>query len=137
MTGAIALLGYGYRRGVGFTMAPAFFSSDLDRTSRFWGAFGFTVVMRNEGYMILEHPIGIVIHFGLDPDLVPSENMTNAYLRFTTGKEAVALYGEWVDRVSDGGFIHAPGTTSYGMIEWGMTDPDANALRVGGPAESD
>lgn len=73
-------------------MAPAFFSSDLDRTSMFWGALGFTVVMRYEGYMILEHPMGIVIHFGLDPDLVPSANMTNAYPRFTTGKEAVALY---------------------------------------------
>ena len=116
-------------------MAPAFFSTDLDRTTTFWGALGFTVVRRYEAYMILEHPMGIVIHFGLDPDLVPSENMTNAYLRFTTSREALALYDEWVDRVSDGGFIHAPATTSYEMIEWGMTDPDANALRVGGPAE--
>ena len=121
--------------GMGFTVAPAFFSTDLDRTSKFWGALGFTVVRRHEGYMILEHPMGIVIHFGLDPDLVPSENMTNAYLRFTTSSEAVALYEEWVDRVSDDGFIHAPGTTTYGMIEWGMRDPDANALRVGGPAD--
>jgi hypothetical protein len=124
-------------RGMGFTMAPAFFSTDLDRSSKFWGALGFTVVRQYEGYMILEHPMGIVIHFGLDLDLVPSKNMTNAYLRFTTSNEAVALYGEWVDRVSDDGFIHAPGTTFYGMIEWGMRDPDANALRVGGPAEAD
>jgi hypothetical protein len=121
---------------MGFTMAPAFFSSDLDRTSKFWGALGFTVARRYEGYMILEHPMGIVIHFGLDPDLVPTDNRTNAYLRFSTAGEAVALHDEWVGRVSDDGFIHAPGTTSYGMIEWGMTDPDANALRVGGPAEA-
>ena len=120
---------------MGFTMAPAFFSTDLDRTSRFWGALGFTVAARYEGYMILEHRMGIVIHFGLDPDLVPTDNMTNAYLRFTTFDEAVALHDDWVGRVSDEGFIHAPGATSYGMIEWGMTDPDANALRVGGPAE--
>ena len=130
-----ALLDSGYGRGMGFIMAPAFFSTDLDRTSKFWGALGFTVVRRYEQYMILEHPMGIVIHFGLDPDLVPSENMTNAYLRFTTSAEAVALYDEWVGRVSDEGFIRAPGTTFYGMIEWGMTDPDANALRVGGPAD--
>ena len=122
---------------MGFIMAPAFFSTDLDRTSKFWGALGFAVVMRYEGYMILEHPMGIVIHFGLDPDLVPSENMTNAYLRFTTSNEAVRLHEEWVARVPDEGFIHAPRTTSYGMIEWGMTDPDANALRIGGPAERD
>ena len=122
-------------RGMGFTMAPAFFSTDLDRTSRFWAALGFAVVVRNESYLILEHPMGIVIHFGLAPDLVPSENMTNAYLRFTTSDEAVALYDEWVGHVSDDGYIHAPGTTFYGMIEWGMRDPDANALRVGGPAE--
>ena len=119
-----------------FTMAPAFFSSDLDRTSMFWRALGFIEASRYEGYMILEHPIGIVIHFGLDPDLVPSKNMTNAYLRFTTSDEALALYDEWVGHVSDDGFIHAPGTTFYGMIEWGMADPDANALRVGGPADS-
>ena len=61
--------------------------------------------------------------------------MTNAYLRFTTGMDAVALYREWVDRVLDEGFIHAPGTTFYGMVEWAITDPDSNALRVGGPAE--
>lgn len=121
---------------MGFTMAPAFFSTDLDRTSNFWAALGFAVVRREASYMILEHPLGIVIHFGLDPDLVPSENMTNAYLRFTTPDEAVALYEDWVDRVSDDGFIHAPATTFYGMIEWGMTDPDTNALRVGGPAEA-
>ena len=116
-------------------MAPAFFSTDLDRSSEFWGALAFTVVRRHEGYMILKHPTGIVIHFGLDSDLVPSENMTNAYLSFTTSDEAVALYDEWVGRVPADGFIHAPGTTSYGMIEWGMTDPDRNALRVGGPAK--
>jgi hypothetical protein len=116
-------------------MAPAFFSTDLERTGAFWGALGFVVAARHERYMILEHPIGIVIHFGLDPDLVPSENMTNACLRFTSSFEAVALYEEWAGRVSDDGFIYAPGTTSYGMLEWGMTDPDSNALRVGGPAD--
>jgi hypothetical protein len=120
---------------VGFTVAPAFFSTDLDRTSTFWGALGFNAVMRDERYMILEHPMGIVIHFGLDSDLVATENMTNAYLRFTSGRDAAELYDAWVERVSDEGFIHAPRTTYYGMIEWGMTDPDANALRVGGPAE--
>jgi hypothetical protein len=97
-----------------FTMAPAFFSTDLDRTSKFWGELGFTEAMRYEGYMILEHPMGIVLHFGLDPDLFPSENMTNAYLGFTTSDEAVALYEEWVGRVSDDGFIHAPETTLTG-----------------------
>ena len=120
---------------MGFTMAPAFFSTDLDRTSKFWCELGFIEASRYEGYMILEHPMGIVINFGFAPDLVPSENMTNAYLRFTTSDEAVALYEDWVGHVSDDGFIHTPGTTFYGMIEWGMRDPDANALRVGGPAE--
>src|SRR5436305_1923403 len=116
---------------MGFTMAPAFFSTNLDRTSKFWGALGFAAVSRVESYMILEHPLGIVIHFGLDPDLVARENMTNAYLRLTSSDEAVALYEEWVGRVSEDGFIHAPGTTHYGMIEWGIADPDGNALRVG------
>lgn len=125
-----------YAPNMGFTMSPAFFSTDLDRTSKFWGALGFAEVMRNEGYMILEHPMGIVIHFGLNPDLMPSKNMTNAYVRFSSSAEAVALHDEWVDRVSAGGSIHAPAPTPYGMVEWGMTDPDANMLRAGGPAES-
>jgi hypothetical protein len=125
----------GYRRGMSFRMAPAFFSTDMERTRKFWGALGFDARVYDDDFMILEHPTGFVLHFGLDLDLVPSENMTNAYLRFTTSDEAVALYDEWVGRVSDDGFIHAPGTTFYGMIEWGMTDPDANALRVGGPAD--
>jgi hypothetical protein len=118
-------------------MAPAFFSTNLDRTSKFWCALGFSERGRYEdhGYLILEHPMGIVIHFGLAPDLMASENMTNAYLGFTTSDEAVALYDECVGHVSEDGFIHAPGKTFYGMIEWGMTDPDANALRVGGPAD--
>ena len=119
---------------MGFTMAPAFFSTDLDRTNEFWSALGFAEVMRREDYMILEHPMGIVLHFGLEPNLVPRENMTNAYLGFTTSNEALALYEDWADRVSDDGFIHAPGTKPYGIVEWGMRDPDANAIRVGGPA---
>ena len=68
----------GYRRGMSFTMAPAFFSTDLDRTSKFWSERGFIEARRYEGYMILEHPMGIVFNVGLDPDLVPSEKMTNA-----------------------------------------------------------
>ena len=125
-----------YAPSMGFTVAPAFFSTDLDRTSKFWGALGFTEATRREDYMILEHPTGIVIHFGLDPNLVPSKNMTNAYLRFASSDEALALYERWVDRVADDGFIHAPATTPYGVVEWGMTDPDTNMLRVGGPAGS-
>ena len=121
---------------MGFTMAPAFFSTDLDRTTRFWGALDFAVAVRHEDYMILKHPAGIVIHFGLDPKLVPSKNMTNAYLGFTTSNEAVALYEQWVNRVSEDGRIGAPGTTPYGMVEWGLTDPDTNMLRVGGPPDS-
>jgi hypothetical protein len=120
---------------MGFTVAPAFFSTDLDRTSKFWGALGFAVARPYEDYMILEHPMGVVINFGLVADLIPAENKTNAYLRFTTSNEAVALYEEWADRVAGDGFVHEPARTSYGMIEWGMTDPDANALRVGGPLE--
>jgi hypothetical protein len=118
-----------------FTMAPAFVSTDLDRSAKFWGSLGFLEARRypDHGYMVMEHPKGIVIHFGLAPDLVPSENMTNAYLHCTTSDEAVALYSEWVGHVSGNGRIHAPGTAFYGMIEWGMTDPDSNALRVGGP----
>src|SRR6478672_9763325 len=97
-----------YATSMGFTMAPAFFSTDLDRTSRFWGALGFAEAVRHEDYMILKHPTGIVIHFGLDPNLVPSKNMTNAYLGFTTSNEAVALYEQWVDRVAEDGLIRAP-----------------------------
>lgn len=38
----------GFRRGMSFTMAPAFFSTDLDRTSKFWGEHGFSERKRYE-----------------------------------------------------------------------------------------
>ena len=122
-----------------FTMAPAFFSTDLDRTSKFWGALGFNEARRYEdhGYMILEHPMGIVIHFGLALDLVPSENMTNAYLGFTTSDEAVALHDEWAPNISADGKVTDPHETFYGLIEWTILDPDSNQLRVGGRPDPD
>ena len=120
-------------------MAPAFCSRDLDRTSEFWGALGFNESRwyEDHGSLILEHPMGIVIHVGLAPDLVPSENMTNASLGFATSDEAVALHDEWAPNVAEYGKVTEPHETFYGFTEWALLDPDSNLLRVGGRPEPD
>jgi len=121
-----------------FSVSPSFPSTDLDRTVAFWGRLGFVETSRDDefDYLIVEHPMGLRLHFGLDKELVPSENKANAYVRFTTSDEAVALYEDWVLRMPEGGTIQAPVTTSYGMIEWPLLDEDSNLLRIGGPVES-
>jgi hypothetical protein len=115
-------------------MAPVFPSTDLDRTAAFWTGLGFVEIARYDdaGYLILEHPIGLLLHFGVDPDLRPTENWANAYLRCSTSDEAIALYEEWAARLPSGGEIRAPASTFYGLVEWPILDPDRNLIRVGG-----
>jgi hypothetical protein len=120
-----------------FTMAPVFPSTDLDRTAEFWGRLGFVEAARYSefGSLIVTHPMGLVLHFGLDRDVRPAENRANAYLRFSTAAEAVALYEDWAHLVPRDGEIHSPAETFYGLIEWQLLDPDRNLLRVGGSPE--
>jgi len=96
-------------------MAPAFFSTDMERTRTFWSALGFEATRYGDDFMILEHAAGFGLMFGLDPDLEPSENKTNAYLRFTTKEEVVELHDDWALHVpttrSPEGFIGAPEET--------------------------
>jgi hypothetical protein len=105
---------------MGFTMCPAFPSTDLDRTAAFWGRLGFVETARSEEfeYVIVRHPLGLELHFGLDKEFRPSENNACAYLRFSTSDEAVALYEEWATVMPT---IPAPAITSYGMVEWSPT----------------
>jgi catechol 2,3-dioxygenase-like lactoylglutathione lyase family enzyme len=117
------------------SMAPAFFSTDMERTHKFWTALGFEARRSDDDFMILEHPAGFGLMFGLDPELDPAKNKTNAYLRFTTKDEVVALHDEWAVHVpttrSHEGFIGAPEERPWGTFEWPMLDPDSNLLRVG------
>jgi hypothetical protein len=119
---------------VGFQLAPVFPSTDLDRTAAFWTGLGFVEIARYDGagYLILEHPMGLLLHFGVDGSLRPTENSANAYLRFSTSEEAVALYEDWSARLPVGGEIRAPVSTFYGLVEWPVLDPDRNLIRVGG-----
>ena len=112
---------------------PILPSRDLSATLAFYERLGF----ENRGappeqwdYLIVGRG-DVWLHFYLDPAVDPLTTSASCYVYV---EDAQRLYDEWAARLSDDGFIHAPGTTFYGMIEWGMTDPDANALRVGGPA---
>jgi len=119
-----------------FSMIPAFPSTDLDRTAAFWGRLGFVDTIRYDdyGFLIVRHPRGLELHFGLDDELRPSDNKACAYVRCSTAGEARALYEEWAAAMPEDGSIDAPATTFYGMVEWPLLDPDRNLLRVGGPA---
>lgn len=116
-------------------MAPSFFSTDMERTFKFWSALGFEARRYDDDFMILEHPIGFGLMFGLDSELDPAENKTNAYLRFTTKEEVVGLHDEWAVHVpttrTPEGFIGQPEETPWGTFEWPLLDPDSNLLRVG------
>ena len=101
----------------------------------FWGALGFVEAHRyaDVGYLIVRHPMGVTLHFGLvGNDFDPLANGASAYLRCTTGDEAVALYEEWAEAVPADGEIHPPVDTWYGLVEWPILDPDRNLLRIGG-----
>jgi hypothetical protein len=117
------------------SMSPSFFSTNMQRTRQFWSALGFEARLYDDDFMILEHPAGFGLMFGLDRELDPARNKTNAYLRFTTKDEVVSLHGEWAKHVpnerSADGFIGAPEETSWGTFEWPLLDPDSNLLRVG------
>jgi hypothetical protein len=122
--------------GVSFaSIAPSFFSTDMERTFKFWNALGFEATRYDDDFMIMEHPIGFGLMFGLDAELDPARNKTNAYLRFTTRDEVVALHAEWAVHVpatrSPEGVIGAAEETAWGTFEWPLLDPDSNLLRVG------
>lgn len=112
---------------------PILPSWDFDLTSRFYEQLGFEERGRWEGsYLIMAHPAKIELHFFASPEIPPSTNDHGVYVRFSSAVEVDSLHAIWSDAKLDGGQIHEPVDTDYGLREFALLDPMRNLLRVGG-----
>ena len=112
---------------------PILPSPDFDQTTAFYELIGFSEEGRWPGaYLILEHAASIELHFFHAPKLNTTKNNHGAYIRFDSDFEAESLYNQWWAASPDGGTLHPPGATEYGLLEFALLDPHGNLLRVGG-----
>lgn len=112
---------------------PILPTPDPDGTAEFFSHLGFVKVAQfpNE-YQILEHPVGIEIHFFKSPDLSPADNDHGCYVRFASAAAAESLHGQWAEADLSPGDLHPPTETAYGLLEFALLDQFRNLLRVGG-----
>lgn len=112
---------------------PILPSSDFDTTVGFFGPLGFEEAGRWVGsYLIVEHPIGIELHFFRHEGLSPRTNDHGAYIRFSSADAVLELHGQWRSLELGGGRVTTPEPTDYGLLEFALLDPMNNLLRIGG-----
>src|SRR2546422_8730927 len=123
------------------TTIPILSTPDLDRAAAYYERLGFTETARWDTSLIVVHPIGIELHFGLhvphDQRGVPghaADDHTHGgvcYVRFDDAADAQALHDAWA-AARPAGRLTEPEATDYGLLEFGLVDPDCNLIRVGG-----
>ncbi|MFT7474759.1 MAG: catechol 2,3-dioxygenase-like lactoylglutathione lyase family enzyme [Verrucomicrobiales bacterium] len=121
---------------------PILPSSDFDATTAFYVLLGFTEIDRfGDHYLLLEHTIGMELHFYCAGKVKPKSNDHAAYIRFETDDEANALHTRWNGITNTPGFARVAGKvgrltsisyTDYGLREFALLDLDGNLLRIGG-----
>lgn len=118
------------------SMVPILPSADFDRTVDFYQRIGLRESGRWPGeYLIVDGMDGMELHFWASPGVDPSSSDASCYVRCARGDEAVALHERWSQAdLPPGTRLTEPGQTDYGMVEFGLVDPDGNLIRVGGPA---
>lgn len=125
---------------------PIFPSSDFDRTAAFHAALGFSESSRfGTHYLILEHPVGLELHFFGAGRVRTRSNDHAAYVRFDSVAPVEALHRAWTEAASTDAFAIVAGKagrvvplveTDYGLLEFAMLDSDGNLLRLGGPSNN-
>lgn len=111
---------------------PILASDDFDRTVEFYGALGFECVGRWPGeYLILRRRGGIELHFWCPDHVDPATSEIACYVRFDDRDQVTALHREWSAAETDGGRLHDPTETDYGMLEGALVDPHGNLIRFG------
>lgn len=112
---------------------PILPSGDLDRTTAFYDALGFTVRGRYPAphdYLILRRG-DVELHFVQLPDVVPEQSIAACYLRVDdatavhTAFSRATLPSQGIPRLSP--LEDKP----WGMREFHVVDPDGTLLRVG------
>lgn len=112
---------------------PILPSSDFDTTAEFFGLLGFEAAGRwVDSYLIIEHPIGIELHFFWHEGLSPRANDHGAYIRFSAAEAVLDLHERWCSLELGSGRVTSPEPTDYGLVEFALLDPMNNLLRIGG-----
>jgi catechol 2,3-dioxygenase-like lactoylglutathione lyase family enzyme len=105
---------------------PILPSADLERTAKFYPALGLTVTERFDGYLLLSSG-PVELHFTDDPQHVSGPSSC-----FIHVIDAIKLWKQL--RESGLAGVGTPKETSYGLVEFDITDPDGNRIRLGSPA---
>ena len=121
---------------------PIFPSSDFDRTAAFYSVLGFAETNRfGSVYLIIEHAVGVELHFFGAGKVKTTRNDHAAYIRLTSSTNSDALYASWAEAADSpefavaagkAGRLVAPSDTDYGLREFALLDNDGNLLRIGG-----
>jgi hypothetical protein len=112
---------------------PILPSWDFDETAAFFQRLGFFERGRwNAGYLIVDHPVGIELHFFASKRFKPSKNDHGAFVRFETASEVDGIHADWALVDLGGGELTHPIDTDYGLREFALLDSMRNLLRVGG-----
>lgn len=120
---------------------PILPSPDLDATVEFYAPLGFAMVGQwPDEYLIIEHPVGIELHFWHHPAEDPQTNDVACYMRFDTRAESVRLYETFRDLdLPEGGSGAIPRLHRWeddpDQDEWDLIDVHGNLLRFGLPAD--
>jgi len=129
------------------TQIPVFPSSGFDATAAFYQHLKYTETARHgDDYLILQHELGMELHFYGAGEVKPRTNDHAVYVRFDTAAEVDALYKSWNGLANTPAFarvagkigrLHAPVDTDYGLREFALIDHDGNLTRFGGAMASD
>lgn len=121
---------------------PIFPSSGFDDTDAFYRYLGFAETARyGDEYLIVEHPLGLELHFFGGGSVKPRTSDHAVYVRFATAEEVDTLHRRWSGLTNAPAFsrlagkvgrLHAPVDTDYGLREFALIDHDGNLLRIGG-----
>jgi hypothetical protein len=104
----------------------------FDETAAFYGALGFKVEFRDEGWMIMSRG-DLEVEFFPHPDLVPSESWFSACVRVA---DVDGLHRDWsVARLPDQGVprMTAPRNEPFGFRMFVLIDPKGSLLRCLSP----
>jgi len=103
---------------------PIMLTTDLTRTSDYYGSLGFEEVSRWDDYLILKRQAA-ELHFFRERS---RRHAGGCYLRIS---DAGALCEEW--SAVNGVNLSPLETTDYGLVEFAIHDPDGNQIRIGSP----
>ena len=108
-------------------------SRDFDRTAAFYGALGFEVGFRDEGWMILNRG-GLTLEFFPHPDLDPLTSAFSCCLRLDDVDTfyAEALAAGLPEATRGQPRLHPPRHEPGGVRVGYLVDPDGSLLRLVG-----